>query len=417
MFGYDFAADLAALKSKDSPRVDRRTPAESLILTKPTSDDEHGGGKRFEVDGWEYRVLRRWIEAGAEGRRRSTVRDVTKLVVEPEEILFRADGDAAQLRVMAHWSDGAVEDVTCISRYSTNDDAVATIDVDGRVTSSGRGARTSSSATTIASYRVPVMRPVSDRVGPKYPPVPTPTKIDELVVAKLRKLGIVPSELCTDAEFLRRVSLDVCGTLPTPAEIEVVPRRSRRPTSEAAKIDELLARPEYSVWWATMLCDLTGLNSGSELGSTDYAKDFGEQWYAWMERRVRENASYDEIARGIVLAVSRKPGQSYDDFVAEQVSYLRRKSPADFAAQPSMPHYWFAQQSGDGRRQGPLVRARLHGRAARLRSVPQASVRSMVSTRLQRLLGAFRTGARQGRSSRRGRRQEAAWKSSWTSRS
>ena len=65
----------------------------------------------------------------------------------------------------------------------------------------------------------PVMLPLTDAVGPRYPSVPTPTKIDELVVNKLRKLGVVPSEVCTDGEFLRRVSLDITGTLPTPDEI------------------------------------------------------------------------------------------------------------------------------------------------------------------------------------------------------
>ena len=67
---------------------------------------------------------------------------------------------------------------------------------------------------------VPVIQPVSDRVGARYPQVATPTRIDELVVRKLRKVGIVPAELCTDAEFLRRVSLDMTGTLPTTTEVK-----------------------------------------------------------------------------------------------------------------------------------------------------------------------------------------------------
>ena len=64
-----------------------------------------------------------------------------------------------------------------------------------------------------------VLRPLSEKAGTEYPDVPAPTKIDELIVAKLRKLGIVPAEICSDAEFLRRISLDMTGTLPTPREL------------------------------------------------------------------------------------------------------------------------------------------------------------------------------------------------------
>lgn len=339
MFGYDFDADMKALKSDESPRVDVEKPGESLILTKPVSEDEHGGGKRFDVGGWEYRVLRRWIEAGAKGPAADAPR-LSKLEVTPHEIQFNDAQTSAQLRVVAHWSDGTTEDVTCITRYSSNDEGAATIDADGRVASTGKGATYVIACYDSAVTSVPVMRPVSDRVGPNYPDVPMPTKVDELVVGKLRKLGIVPSELCTDAEFLRRATLDVCGTLPTPAEVEAF-LADESSDKRRRKIDELLGRPEYAVWWTTLLCDLTGLNSGAELGGTDYAKDAGDQWYAWLHRRIRDNVGYDEIARGIVLAVSRKPGQSYDDYVMEQVSYLRKSDPADFTERANMPYYWF----------------------------------------------------------------------------
>lgn len=337
MFGYDFTADLAALKSNESPRVDVRHPADSLILTKPVSDDKHGGGKRYEVGEWEYRVLRKWIEAGAKGTAEAV--KLISLDVTPKEIQFSALKSSAQLRVVARWSDGTQEDVTCITRYSSNDDGTATIDRDGRVASTGKGSTYVIACYDSAVASIPVMLPVSDRVGPKYPPVPTPTKVDELVVNKLRKLGIVPADLCTDAEFLRRASLDVCGTLPSPGEIEAF-LTDAASDKRARKIDELLERPEYSVWWATIFCDWTGLNAPAELGGTDYARPFGEQWFDWFERRLRDNTSYADTARGIILAVSRKPGQSYDDYVMEQVSYQRTKDRVDFAAQSSMPHFW-----------------------------------------------------------------------------
>ena len=103
------------------------------------------------------------------------------------------------------------------------------------------------------------MRPVSQLTGDRYPTVPTPTKIDELVVTKLKKLGVVPSDLCTDAEFLRRVSLDLAGTLPTAAEVEKF-LADPSPNKRAEKIEQLLDTPAYAAWWTTRLCDWTGNN-------------------------------------------------------------------------------------------------------------------------------------------------------------
>ncbi|MGC3967387.1 MAG: DUF1549 domain-containing protein [Pirellulales bacterium] len=247
MFGYDFQTDHDALlkpvSKEQGPRVDAKSAPQSLLLQKPTSDDDHGGGKRFEVGGWEYRVLRRWIEAGAKNDAHPRIA-LEKLEVSPAEIVFARQGSlpAVTLRVVAHWSDGTAEDVTKLTRFSSNDDGTAAVDSDGVVRSAGPG-----STYVVACYdsgvvSVPVLRPVSDRVGPAYPHVPAPTKIDELVVAKLRKLGIVPSELATDAEFLRRVSLDICGTLPAPAEAAAF-LEDESPDKRRRKIDELLARP------------------------------------------------------------------------------------------------------------------------------------------------------------------------------
>ncbi len=105
-----------------------------------------------------------------------------------------------------------------------------------------------------------VLRPVSEQVGPRYPEVAQRTEIDRLIVTKLKKLGIVPSELCTDAEFLRRLSLDMTGTLPTPEEVEAF-LNDDSPDKRQRKIDELLSRPTYAAWWTNKLCDITGNNA------------------------------------------------------------------------------------------------------------------------------------------------------------
>jgi hypothetical protein len=340
MFGYDFAMDHENL----SDRVDLDAPEESLILHKPTSADEHGGGLRLPPGGWEQMLLRRWIEAGARGAADDSPKFL-RLEVTPPELVFAAEGETQQLTAVAVWSDGMREEVTCLTRFEPSDDAVAHVSPDGLVTARGKG-----DAHVIAFYDngivpVPAIFPVTELAGERYPRVPQPTRIDELIVAKLAKLGVVPSELCTDEEFIRRVNLDLIGTLPTPDEVrDFIADTS--PEKRSRKIDELLEREAYVTWWTTRLCDLTGSNAGY-LGSTEMAQPVAAQWRAWIERRVRDNVGWDEIVRGIVLATSRRPGQSYRDFIAEQSAFTRSEDPDDFAAAGNpMPHFWFRNNIG-----------------------------------------------------------------------
>lgn len=344
MFGYDFDLDHKALLAGDPPRVNTAKPAESQILLKPTDADEHEGGKRFAVGGWEDHLLRAWIKAGAPQNSKQAG-SFLRLEVIPAEINFERLQQATPLRALAHWSDGTVEDVTCLTRFSSNDDVVAKVTPAGEITAAGRGDTSIICSYDRAVVSVAVTLPVSDKAGERYPPVPTPTKIDELVVAKLRKLGIVPAPVVDDATFLRRVSLDMTGTLPVPSEVEAF-LADKSPDKRTRKIDELLERPAYSVLWAAKLCDITGLNAPLQLGGTEFARAVGDQWQAWMERKVRDNVPYDEIVAGLVLATSRRPGETYDDFALRMSSYTRTKDPQDFTAEKQMPWYWYRANLG-----------------------------------------------------------------------
>ena len=339
MFGYDFELDHNNLTKGEHPRVDVKKPEQSLILNKPTSEDDHEGGLRYEKGGWEYHLLRRWIAGGAKSVADDAAQFV-RLEVTPAEIVFGKVGNTTQLQAVAVWSDGTREDVTCLTRFESNDESVAEVTKDGLVRSMGKGDTYVISFYDNGIASTQVLLPVSDQTGDRYPDIPTPTNTDEHVVAKLSKLGIVPSELSTDEEFLRRVSLDLIGTLPTPTQmIQFVADKS--PDKRAKKIDVLLEHPAYVTWWTTRLCDLTGSNAGY-LGNTDMARPVANQWRAWIERRVQDNVGWDKIVEGIILATSRKPGQTYEEFVVEQSAYTARDKRADFTAlDNSMPHYWF----------------------------------------------------------------------------
>jgi hypothetical protein len=344
LFGYDFKTDHDALLTGEHPRVDLKNPAASLMLQKATATDpdEHGGGQRMKPGTWQYQVFLRWIEAGAREVDENADAQFVRMEVTPLEIVFKRPGETAQLKVVSHWSDGTVEDVTPLCRFQTNDDAVAKVDEQGKITILGQG-----DTHVVALYDngvvpVAVLLPVSDAIGPRYPSVPTPTKVDELVVDKLRKLGIRQSDLCTDAEFLRRVSLDITGTLPTAEEVTAFLSEASA-DKRSRKIDDLLTRPAYAAWWATKLCDVTGNNERAQR-EQEFRSDYAEQWYRWMDRRLSENMPYDKIVEGLVMAVSRtSPDQTYDQFVRETESYLRKSHPTDFADRETMPNYWSRQ--------------------------------------------------------------------------
>ncbi|RBP40350.1 Ig-like protein group 2 [Roseimicrobium gellanilyticum] len=346
LFGYDFEADLRQLTQdtdggEGEVRVNLQEPAKSLLVMKPTVQMKHKGKERFKKDSWEHQMLVQWIASGAEDDPAETG-EFERLAVSPREIVFAKAGEKTQLKVIAYWKNGRIEDVTRLTRFRSNDDAVASISETGLVESKTRG-----DTHVVAFYDngvtpIPVMLPVSELVDTKYPVVPAPTKVDELVVTKLRKLGIVPSELCTDAEFLRRVSLDVAGTLPTPAEVTAF-LADKSPDKRTQKIDALLNSPGHAAWWATQLCDFTG-NSARQIFSenvTDLNGEFARQWWEWIYRRVKQNEPYDKIVAGIVLATSRSsPTQSYKDYALEMASYLRSENRADFALRETMPYFW-----------------------------------------------------------------------------
>jgi hypothetical protein len=346
LFGSDWDHDFVQLTQskgdEDELHVNREHPDQSLILLKPTMQVKHKGKLRFKKDGWEYNLLLRWIQDGAKDDSKQTG-ELVRLDVTPSELVFNKPGQTMQLRVIARWTDGTAEDVTELTRFKTNDETVATVSEAGLVTCAGKGDN-----HVVASYDngvvpVAVMLPVSDLHGDKFPSIATRTKVDELVIDKLRKVGIVPSPICTDAEFLRRVSLDLTGTLPTPDEVSQFvanPASGKR----AAKIEELLNTPAYAAWWTTKFCDYTG-NSPRELNiGGNFNRNPGEmsrQWYEWLYKRIAENQSYDQIVSDIVLATSRTaPDQSYRDFSVQMDSYYRDGHDSTYADHPTLPYFW-----------------------------------------------------------------------------
>ncbi len=306
LFGYDPVPDYEAIvKFGEGRRVARSQPEKSLILLKPLGAVPHGGGVRFTKNSVEYDTLLRWAAEGC-----PTVQagepHVARLEIIPSRRLLVAPQQQQQLLVRAHFSDGSVRDVTHLSRYDSLDDGVATVNPQGLVTAVAQGeapimARFQGVAV-IARMIVPRQFPL-----PKQNFPPAHNFIDRLVYAKLEMLGITPSELCTDEEFLRRVSLDIAGTLPKPDEIRAFVRSSaihrasdgdKSPDYErrAKKIDELLERKEYVDLWTYRWCDLLRTNSQTLLPQGVKA------FYDFIRKSVQENKPWDRFCAEMITA-------------------------------------------------------------------------------------------------------------------
>lgn len=341
LFGHDPDMDYNALvRLGGARRVSRTDPTQSLLLRKPTLAVAHAGGHRFAADSRAYRLLAEWVAYGC--RYPKDEARLEALEVYPSERMLLKDTEQ-QLVVTARYSDGSREDVTELAKYGTQHDEIAAIEPDGRV----RAVRVGEAAVTVEFLgRITTMRilvPSRMDLVHRYPPVPRGNFVDEQVVAKLRKLGIVPSDLAGDAEFLRRVSLDLCGVTPTANEVRKF-LADPDPAKRSRKIDELLERDEYNHHWATFLCDLTG-NDNRFLPTP--RETAAQRWHLWFYTRLKENASWDRIARGVVAATSRedRPLEEWLRAEAEDQRLRAAKGPekwdaSHYTGRSTLDIYW-----------------------------------------------------------------------------
>ena len=342
LFGYDFDADLKALLDTDACRVNAKDPLASLVLTKPVNADLHEGGQRFKKDGWEYWVLRKWIEAGApktSASQKGSIQKLVRLEVSPTEINFHSRDETESVHAIAIWEDGSQEDVTSLCRFASNDISIAKIDEKGLVTGGETGDTHVVVSYDNAVVPVSVIRPIGKSGQLRQQIANAKTEIDKLVLKKLDKLGIMPANNATDAEFFRRLSLDVAGTLPTSDQVRKFlddPSTDKR----SKMIETVLDSPSYAAWWTTFLCDMTGNNDDQLKNFSPLPQQSSQHWYQWIYARVAKNVPYDQIVEGIVTAVSREPNESYTEYCEKMTSICNDATGKSFADRSDMMYYW-----------------------------------------------------------------------------
>ena len=282
------------LREEYGRRANPLDPTASLLLLKPLMKVTHGGGSRLRTTDPAYDVLHDWVAEGCRTDIESAPRCVGIDVTPGDDRTIRAPAHTQQLAVRARYTDGSVRDITELAVYSTSDTEVADVTASGLVVAHDRG-----EVAVIVRYlefiESTLLTFVKDIEGYAWNSPPANNYVDELVHAKLKKLNYLPSELCTDDEFLRRAYLDVIGILPTTEEAE----RFLTDSSEgkrSALIDELLERREYGKFWALKWGDVLRMTSG-QVGA-----DGVHKYHRWVENAFNGNMAYDEFARRLLTA-------------------------------------------------------------------------------------------------------------------
>ena len=280
----------AEIKGDRIPRVDVQHPEKSLLLTKPTMAVPHGGGKRFDTGSDDYNTILSWIRNGAafDDGAGSVQPRLTRLEVLPPITVVPVDGRHGVL-VTAHFSDGHTEDYTREALYTSNDEDVAAMA--GSIVTAKRRGETSiviRAGGQVASVAVGVIGPPLDN----YPKVARWNFIDEHVLDKLRRFQILPSDVAGDSEFLRRVCLDLTGTLPPPNRVREF-LASRDPRKREKVVDALIASPEFVDYWTFRFAEIFRVAIFANGLSPKWSKEYWE----WIRSNVEKNRPWDEIAR------------------------------------------------------------------------------------------------------------------------
>ena len=292
LFGYEPLEDYDHIvKEARGRRISPGAPEQSLLLLKGTNTIPHTGGKRLDVESKDYALLVKWIRQGMpEG---SLDPALTGIAVEPREAVLKKQA-TKQLKVIASYSDGSTRDISRTALYDPVDKAMASVSADGLVTLNeipGDAAVMIRYQGQVAVFRATV--PVGKQLD-TLPPAQN--FVDEHVFKKLKILGLPPSPLCDDSTFLRRISLDIAGRMPTLEETKAFLADSAADKRDRA-IDRLLESVDYAEFFAGKW---SGLLRNKRIEAT-YERGCVLFWQ-WLRDSMIANKPYNEFVREIVTA-------------------------------------------------------------------------------------------------------------------
>ena len=305
LFGYDPDGDYHRItREAIARRINLALPEESLILEKATRKVPHTGGELFNPESEFYQTLLAWLKAGAP-KDGPDVAKVVRLEINPLQSVLEGAGESQQLSVRAFYTDGTDRDVTSLTAFMGNNDAAVKVSASGKATALSRGeafitARYEGLATGVQILAIP------KNLNFSWPAVAEHNYIDTLVYAKLRKLRIAPSDLCDDPTFLRRVYLDITGTLPSPDQVRKFLAETS-PGKRDAVIDDLIGRKEFVDLWVMKWAELLQIRSADQ--QVQMSAKSALQYFDWLENEITQNVPVDVMVRKLITAT----GPSFEE--------------------------------------------------------------------------------------------------------
>ncbi len=294
LFGFDPVGDYDRItREEGARRINLARPEASLLVEKAIGAVPHTGGKLFEPGSQYYQTLIRWLAAGVP-MDQGEPPHVTELQIYPPKAVIEGADTTQQFLARACYSDGTDRDVTDLTVFLTSNDNSAPVTKDGLVTAAARGeafVMGRFETKTVGSQVLVLPRDLEYTA----PPI-TGNYVDQLVGEKLKRLRILPSEICTDEEFLRRVTIDITGTLPTEEEYQAF-MSDTSADKRAALIDRLLERKEFSEIWAMKWSELLMVKSTNQVS---YKAMF--LYSNWLTDKIANNVPLDQMVRELLSA-------------------------------------------------------------------------------------------------------------------
>ena len=280
-----------------SRRVNLASPANSLMLLKAIADVPHEGGRLTAPGKPYYETIQKWIADGA--KLNTATPRVSGIDIFPKNPIVQRVGSRQQFRIMATYTDGAVRDVTAETSVQGADIEVVKADTPGStglVTTLRRG-ESPIIARYEGAYAATTITVMGDRTGFVWKKPPANNFIDELVAEKLKRTKTLPSKLCTDAEFIRRIYLDLTGVPPTADEVRqfIADTRDTRAKRDEL-IDKLIGSDDYVEHWTNKWADLLQVNRKF------LAPEGAKAYRGWIRGEIAKNTRYDRFVYTLLTA-------------------------------------------------------------------------------------------------------------------
>ena len=293
LFGFEPAEDYEYIvKDSLGRRVAPGNAEQSLLLLKATGQVLHGGGTRLPLASPEYRIVLRWIEEGAQPAGKGDP-VVVRIEVSPRERIFDGKVERQLLTVFAHFEGGGKKDVTSLTQFESNQQRIAEVSANGLVTKNGE----LGSAAIMVRYQtfVDVFRATVPFGGKVSDLPPAKNFIDRLVFRQLESLGLPPSELCDDATYLRRVTIDIAGRLPTKTEADAF-LADKVPDRHDKLVERLLESKDYADYFALKWGAILRNRRNAASDNPAPTKAF----HAWIRDSLLHNKPYDQFVAEIL---------------------------------------------------------------------------------------------------------------------